>query len=498
MTSLADRLPPDFARQLDPGWRKNEADYWAVRDQLLKQHEAEWIGFADGAVVASGNSPVAVFHAAEAAAKGPFVTCVGHEEEPCRMRRVAFSYDSSDVGRRVFHASGVGDLIEELRLARIRPKRRRGSDYGRVYLLTILLVLLPTATSAQDDDREVALPFVTLVQPPDVPKLEATQLPEDRVDEIERLIDDLSGIVERDLSINTSFYGSRFVPVGVFGTFGEWTGKHVEVSDPIRKLVEIGPEALPYLLGSLDDQTPTDIVIPAVETQGAIAGGMAFDEILHGNPANPTERFTLNLNRFPYSASIRPKNSLAVAPEMESYRIKIGDVCLIVIGQIVGREYECLTSPHVKSLGVLVCSPVHRKTIRNRIRKIWESKHPRQKLLESLVMDFSTRGLLQMDSLDYWDIGNDFQIESTKRLLYYYPDIAVPLIVKRINNLQVSDDFFDDCVRNGLRPDVFVDAIAWSTNGEIKAALSDLAPKAKENDLVHALQRAGVKVPDRK
>jgi hypothetical protein len=364
------------------------------------------------------------------------------------------------------------------------------------YLLTIWLALLPTAAFAQDNDREVALPFVTLVQPPEIPKLEATALAEDRIDEIEQLIDELSGVVKRDLSLNSSLYGSTFVPVGEFGTFGEWTGKPVEVSDPIRKLVEIGPEALPYLLASLDDDTPTDIVIQAVATRGAIAGGMAFDEILHGNPADPTERFTLKLNRFPYSASIRPKDDFAVSPEMESYRIKIGDVCLIIIGQIVGREYECLTSPHVKSAGILVCSPVHRKLVRKRLRNIWESRHPRQKLLESLVLDFSTRGLLQMDSLDYWDIGNGFQIESTKRLLYYYPDVAVPLIVDRIKDLQTSDDYFDDCVRNGLRSDDFVDAIAWSKNGEIKSALSDLAGRAKDNDLLRALQRAGVKIPD--
>jgi hypothetical protein len=35
MKSLADALPPEFARQIHPDWRKNEAAYWAVRDQLL-------------------------------------------------------------------------------------------------------------------------------------------------------------------------------------------------------------------------------------------------------------------------------------------------------------------------------------------------------------------------------------------------------------------------------------------------------------------------------
>jgi len=37
MKSIADKLPPEIARQLHPGRRKNEAGYWAVRDQLLDQ-----------------------------------------------------------------------------------------------------------------------------------------------------------------------------------------------------------------------------------------------------------------------------------------------------------------------------------------------------------------------------------------------------------------------------------------------------------------------------
>jgi hypothetical protein len=98
MKSLADLLPPEIARLIHPAWRKNEADYWAVRDQLLAQYRDRWIGFADGAVIASGTSPVAVFHAAEASGRHPFVTCVGREDEPTRMRRASFPYDASYAG----------------------------------------------------------------------------------------------------------------------------------------------------------------------------------------------------------------------------------------------------------------------------------------------------------------------------------------------------------------------------------------------------------------
>jgi len=46
MKSMVDRLPPEIARQIHPDWRKNEAAYRAVRDQLLGQYQDQWIGFA--------------------------------------------------------------------------------------------------------------------------------------------------------------------------------------------------------------------------------------------------------------------------------------------------------------------------------------------------------------------------------------------------------------------------------------------------------------------
>ncbi len=98
MKSIADQLPPEIARQIHPDRRKNEAAYWTVREQLLDSYRGQWIGFADGRVIASGTSPVTVFHAAEATGLHPFFICVGREEEPCRIRRAMFAYDASYPG----------------------------------------------------------------------------------------------------------------------------------------------------------------------------------------------------------------------------------------------------------------------------------------------------------------------------------------------------------------------------------------------------------------
>jgi predicted aspartyl protease len=98
MKSLADGLPPEIAQQIHPEWRRNEREYWAARDQLLEKFRDQWIGFADGAVIASGASAVDVFHRAQASGLHPYITCVGREDEPCRMRRSTYSYDTTYPG----------------------------------------------------------------------------------------------------------------------------------------------------------------------------------------------------------------------------------------------------------------------------------------------------------------------------------------------------------------------------------------------------------------
>src|SRR5437867_11269526 len=98
MKNIAAQLSPEIASRIHPDRRKNEVAYWAVRDQLLDQYRGQWIGFADGAVIASGTSPVTVFHAAEASGRHPFFICVGREDEPCRIRRVSCPYAAAYPG----------------------------------------------------------------------------------------------------------------------------------------------------------------------------------------------------------------------------------------------------------------------------------------------------------------------------------------------------------------------------------------------------------------
>jgi hypothetical protein len=98
--SLVDDLPPEIARQIHPDWRKNEADYWSIRDRLIAQYRDQWIAYADGVVIAACKTSLEVIHTPGVMQQHPFVICVGRENEPYRIRRVAFAYDSSYPVRR--------------------------------------------------------------------------------------------------------------------------------------------------------------------------------------------------------------------------------------------------------------------------------------------------------------------------------------------------------------------------------------------------------------
>jgi hypothetical protein len=99
MKSLADGLPPEIAPKIHPDWRKNEAAYWSMRDQLLSQYQGQWIAFADGAVIAACKTSLEVLHTPGVMGRHPFVICVGREDEPYRIRRATFAYDPTYPGQ---------------------------------------------------------------------------------------------------------------------------------------------------------------------------------------------------------------------------------------------------------------------------------------------------------------------------------------------------------------------------------------------------------------
>jgi hypothetical protein len=167
MKCIADQLPPEIAQQIHPARRKNDAAYWAVRDQLLEQYRGQWIGFADGAVIASGSSSVAVLEAAEASGEHPFFICVGREDEPCRIRRLTFPYDYGYPGEALpvirvefRQASGSPGVV----LDRVIPDT--GADASVLPLADCQRLQLTPAQGVRANDAAPTMVYVYFVTAP--------------------------------------------------------------------------------------------------------------------------------------------------------------------------------------------------------------------------------------------------------------------------------------------------------------------------------------------
>ena len=367
----------------------------------------------------------------------------------------------------------------------------------RTLIAVIMMASLTGSLRAQyqDEHREIELPYLTLVQPPVTPELKAAPLSMELRAEIEACISKLKNASLKDLTINSDLSNWWFVPVGKFDQNTGWFNKQSEsITDPVRRLVEIGPIALPFLLDGLDNDASTDVVIRPGIVNGGGEAGMTFDQILHGNPTNPTERFVLNLNRSPFSLSIRPIKETSLPKDLDSYRVKVGDVCLVIIGHIVGRKYKAI--PLLSGGEGRVCSPVSQAAVRERVRKIWSSGNPRKKVLESLLLDFSTRGML-CDPFDYREYGTRFQVQAAIRMAFYYPESTAGLLVKRLESFAVTGDGYEDWISSGVRREKIIDAIGWTESKPINAALQSIAKKATHESLVDALRRTKVVLPNR-
>src|SRR5690242_19434020 len=100
----------------------------------------------------------------------------------------------------------------------------------------------------------------------------------------------------------------------------------------MRTLVEMGPDSLPFLLDALDDKTPTKMRSRRRDSPIGLVMGLTNE--LCGNPANPVEARVLG----PDVVWVWEKSRSS--KRLDSYTVKVGDLCLVAIGEIVGRGYH--------------------------------------------------------------------------------------------------------------------------------------------------------------
>lgn len=329
-------------------------------------------------------------------------------------------------------------------------------------------------------------PYVRLGTIPEVKLLREVKASPQEASEIKSLIRKLAAIDSPDFGLSGTMSGEAFLPIeGMTESGAMILMNHQLKSAPeLRRLVELGPKALPFLLAALDDKTPTKLVM----RHEGMFGVMEYTNELSGNPVNPTERKILG----PSGRRVGLNGE-----HVNEHTVKIGDVCLVAIGQIVGRSYQAVR--YQPTACVMLNSPTHDSRLCRQVRDIWSSTDAAQRLLDSLLLDYATEGIFNGKSLDGWSIGADLQVAAAMRLLYYFPAESTDLIAERLDKLDVTahgpgagsmhtddeaDASMNQCVANGVRAEEFVKATAWCQEPKIRAAMLRIFERATNPDVV--------------
>lgn len=335
-------------------------------------------------------------------------------------------------------------------------------------------------------------PYVRLGNIPNVKLVQSFKASPEEAGDIKQLIRNLAAIESPDFGLSSTISGEAFLPIeGMTESGAMILMNHQLKSLPeLRKLVQLGPKALPFLLDALDDKTPTKLVI----RHDGMFGVMKYTNELWGNPVNPTERKILGP---------RPRRPRLDGEHVKEHTVKIGDVCLVAIGQIVGRGYQAVR--YQPTACIMLNSPTHDAELCRQVREIWSSTEAAQTLLDSLLLDYATEGIFNGRSLDGWGVGAGLQVAAAMRLLYYFPAESAALIADRLDKLDVTshgpgagsmhtpdelDAYMRQCVANGVRADDFVNATAWCREPKIQAAMLRVFERATDPDVVLGSMRS--------
>lgn len=362
------------------------------------------------------------------------------------------------------------------------PKMHRSRLNWHRLIICLAIITLPAPGISQETTRIIKIPIVTLGETPRYKSIVEKPLSAKEIEDIEYLVFDLRLI--------------KLPPSVLFRQLGEsnllWTSakrsKHgfdrvatdselYESSETVRKILSLGPLALPALIEGLSDSTATEIRFSSEKSRNAI-----FKPLFSGNPAIPRESGLLGIepNGYPNHEWMDYE---ILGHQFDVYDFRVGDVCYVLIGQIVNRDYQCFTFEWGTNV---ISSPVFERELRGTVAKLWSTNRPSQALFESLMCDFSTRGIVQnIDflSLDGWHIGNDIQIGAMQRLLQYYQSESADIVSRRILGLNLADRTVETQITNGIDSYGFIDAIRSYPNPLLAKSLNDQLTLVKDSEI---------------
>lgn len=204
----------------------------------------------------------------------------------------------------------------------------------------------------------------------------------------EKLIDELAQIDTEAPGLHGTAYVLGFIvedkPLQfVAGVLGSPAPK---IPPQMRELARRGVAVLPQLISHLDDRRPTKLTIG--------------------------EGFAFRYFSDEYDPKNRPKSELPPAKSLEKrfvggYRVKIGDVCYALVGQVVNRRLTPVR--YQPTAGLVVNSPIEAPALIERVKADWGGADIAMHKA-SLIADAQT-------GERFWIFGS-----ALVRLRFYYPD----------------------------------------------------------------------------
>lgn len=176
---------------------------------------------------------------------------------------------------------------------------------------------------------------------------------------VAELIDDLTQIDSESVAIHSSYLPPVGFIVDETPVSLRTTREGIVVPDAppqMRELVRRGPVALPELIEHLDDKRPTKLEV------GRLPAPYAFSGKLFGDMYDPRVR---------HGEKGLPRPPWKTFWVKDTYTVKVGDVCYVLIGQIVNRHLAAVLP--VPTGLLVVNSPIEVPELLDLVKSDWGS-----------------------------------------------------------------------------------------------------------------------------
>lgn len=229
----------------------------------------------------------------------------------------------------------------------------------------------------------------------------------------EELIDQLAEISEEGTGFHATAWSSQFIATEEEPQFrGGIIGSPKPVTSPVLKqLVRLGAKALPELIAHLSDDRETRLVIRG---EDSMTMWRSFSDEYDARYRDPRKQ--------PGGVYSGRGGSGWHDRSFDTYTLRIGDLCYVVIGQIVNRRL--LSLRYQPTGGQIVNSPIQSPALTHAVAADWSG-----------VDEIEHQNSLAKDAF-YKE--ETVSAEGVSRLLYYYPqvgeEIALKLLQRPIGN----------------------------------------------------------------